>query len=143
MIKKISCIEIPVSSMERSIDFYEKVLGLKKTYEHPTWTSFDIEGASFALASSGTKGGEKSENICKTCSPCVLRFSAGKMKLGGDAPTATSVIYLAVDDLDSTYRELKEKGVEFIAEPKKQDWGGRTALMLDPDKNIIVLAQYE
>jgi hypothetical protein len=29
---------------------------------------------------------------------------------------------------------------EFIAEPKEQGWGGRTAVMLDPDNNIIVLS---
>ena len=143
MIKKIGCIEIPVSNMEESVGFYENVLGLKKTYEHPVWTSFDIEGTSFALAVSGTKESEKGAEICKSCSPCVLRFSAGKMEQGKEAPTTTSVIYLAVENLDSIYRGLKEKGVEFIAGPREQAWGGRTAVMLDPDKNILVLTQHE
>lgn len=53
MIKKIGCIEIPVSDMERAVSFYKNVLGLKKAYEHPVWTSFDVEGVSFALAVSG------------------------------------------------------------------------------------------
>jgi len=127
--------------MEESAGFYENVLGLKKTYEHPVWTSFDIEGTSFALAASGTKGGEKGAEICKSCSPCVLRFTASKRDK--EAPTATSVIYLAVENLDSVYRELREKRVEFIAGPREQAWGGRTAVMLDPDKNILVLTQYE
>jgi catechol 2,3-dioxygenase-like lactoylglutathione lyase family enzyme len=35
MIKKINCIEIPVSDMHKSIVFSEKVLGLEKSYEHP------------------------------------------------------------------------------------------------------------
>ena len=142
MIQKIGCIEIPVSNMEESVGFYENVLGLEKTYEHPVWTSFDIGGTSFALAASGTKGGEEGAEICKSCSPCVLRFSASKMEQDKEAPTATSVIYLAVENLDSIYIELEEKGVEFIAEPKEQAWGGRTAVMLDPDKNILVLTQY-
>lgn len=141
MIHKIGCIEIPVSNMEESAGFYENVLGLKKTYEHPVWTSFDIEGTSFALAASGTKEGQKGAEICKSCSPCVLRFTASKRDK--EAPTTTSVIYLAVEDLDSAYTELKEKGVEFVSEPREQAWGGRTAVMLDPDKNILVLAQYE
>ncbi|MCK4347470.1 MAG: VOC family protein [Thermoplasmatales archaeon] len=138
MIKKIGCIEIPVSDMKRSVTFYEGLLGLKKSYEHPVWTSFDIEGIMFALAVSGTKKGKKGD-LCKSCSPCLLRLS-GKLK---DVPTVVSVIYLAVENIDETYRELKNKGVEFIAGPKTQGWGGRTAVMLDPDKNIIVLTQYE
>lgn len=142
MIQKIGCIEIPVSNMKESVDFYEDALGLKKTYEHPVWTSFDIGGTSFALAASGTKGGKEGAEICKSCSLCVLRFSAGKMKQAKEVPAATSVIYLAVENLDSTYKELKEKGVEFIAQPKEQAWGGRTAVMLDPDENILVLTQY-
>lgn len=141
MIKSIGCIEIPVSNMEESVGFYENVLGLAKTYEHPVWTSFDIGGTSFALAASGTKGGKEGAQICKSCSLCVLRFAVSKRDK--ETPTAISVIYLAVEDLDSTYSGLKEKGIEFIAEPKEQAWGGRTAVMLDPDKNILVLTQYE
>lgn len=142
MIKKIGCIEVPVSDMGKAVSFYENVLGLEKTYEHPVWTSFDIAGTSFALAASGTKRGEKNADICKSCSPCVLRSAIGKMRQDKDIPTATSVIYLAVEDLDETYTKLERKGVGFLAEPKEQAWGGRTAVMLDPDKNILVLAEY-
>jgi len=129
--------------MEESVRFYENVLGPEKTYEHPVWTSFDIEGTSFALAVSGTKESEKGTEMCKSCSPCVLTFSARKMEQDKEIPTATSVIYLAVENLDSVYRELREKRVEFIAGPREQAWGGRTAVMLDPHKNILVLTQYE
>lgn len=78
MIKKIGCIEIPVSDMERAVAFYENVLQLKKTYEHPVWTSFDVEGISFALAASGTKGSKEGGKVCTSCSLCVLRFSAAR-----------------------------------------------------------------
>jgi hypothetical protein len=36
---------------------------------------------------------------------------------------------------------LTNEAVKFITEPKDQGWGGRTAVMLDPDENIIVLSQ--
>ncbi len=141
MIKKIGCIEIPVSNMERAVAFYENVLQLKKTYEHPVWASFDVGGTSFALAASGTKGSQEGGKVCASCSLCVLRFSAGKMKLDKEAPTATSVIYLAVENLDAVYKKLKKRGVRFVTEPKEQGWGGRTAVMLDPDENILVLSE--
>ncbi len=140
MIKKIGCIEIPVADMERAVSFYENMLGLKKTYEHPVWTAFDVGGVMFALAASGTKGSEKNAKVCTSCSLCVLRFAAGKMKLDKEAPTATSVLYLEVENLDEVYKELKEQGVKFIMGPKEQGWGGKTAVMLDPDNNIIVLS---
>ena len=139
MIKKIGCVEIPVLDMGKAVNFYENVLGLKNTYEHPVWTSFDIGGTTFAIAVSGTKG--KGEKICKSCALCTLRYAAGKTKLDKEASTATSVIYLEVGNLDTVYKELKEKGIEFISEPKAQTWGGKTAIMLDPDKNILVLSE--
>jgi predicted enzyme related to lactoylglutathione lyase len=141
MIRKIGCLEIPVSNMERAVAFYENVLQLRKTYEHPVWTSFDVGGTSFALALSGTKGSTEGSIVCKSCSLCVLRFSAGKTKSDKEAPTATSVIYLEVKNLDSVYGKLKKRGVRFLTEPKEQAWGGRTAVMLDPDKNMLVLSE--
>ena len=141
MIRKIGCLEIPVSNMERAVAFYENVLQLIKTYEHPVWTSFDVGGTSFALALSGTKGSPEGAKVCKSCSLCVLRFSAGKTKPNKEAPTATSVIYLEVENLDSVYGKLRKRGVRFLTEPKEQAWGGRTAVMLDPDKNMLVLSE--
>lgn len=141
MIKKFSCIEIPVSNMEKAVAFYENVLGLEKSYEHPVWTSFDVGGVWFALAASGTKKSKKDAKLCTSCSLCVLRYAAGKMKQNKKAPTATSVIYLGTENLNETYKKLKERGVKFVTEPKEQGWGGRTAVMLDPDNNILVLSE--
>ncbi len=141
MIKRIGCVELPVSDMKRAVAFYQNTLGLKKTYEHPVWTAFDVGGTRFALAASGTKRSRKGAKLCTSCSLCVLRYAAGKMKHDREAPTATSVLYFEVENLDETYGILKEKGVEFLTEPKEQGWGGRTAIMLDMDNNIIVLSE--
>jgi len=141
MIKKIGCVEIPVSNMTDAVAFYEKVLELEKTYEHPVWTAFNIGGTLFALAASGTKKGRERTKICTSCSLCALRYANSKMKLDKEAPTAISIIYFEVENLDEVYQKLKDQGVQFITEPKKQGWGGKTVIMLDPDKNIIVLSQ--
>jgi uncharacterized glyoxalase superfamily protein PhnB len=127
--------------MKTSVDFYENILGLKKTYEHPIWTSFDLGGISLALAVSGTKNNEESLDICKSCSFCVLRFAAAKMNYDKKNPTATSVIYLETNNLEDDFKLLKEKGVKFITEPKEQEWGGKTTVFLDPDNNILVLTK--
>jgi predicted enzyme related to lactoylglutathione lyase len=141
MIRKIGCIEIPVSNMADAVAFYEKVLGFEKTYEHPVWTAFNVGGTSFALAASGTKRGNKVTSVCTSCSLCAFRYATSKMKLDREAPTAISIIYFEVGNLDEAYQKLKDRGVQFITEPRKQGWGGKTAMMLDPDKNIIVLSE--
>jgi len=141
MIKKIGCVEIPVSNMTDAVAFYEKVLGFEKTYEHPVWTAFNVGGTLFALAASGTKKGSERTKICTSCSLCALRYATSKMKLDKEAPTAISIIYFEVENLDEVYQKLKDRSVQFITEPKKQGWGGKTVIMLDPDKNIIVLSQ--
>jgi predicted enzyme related to lactoylglutathione lyase len=140
MIEKINCIEIPVSNMRKSIAFCEEILGLEKSYEHPVWTSFDIQGTSLTLAVSGTKVGNKDAETCKSCTPCVLRYTAGK---GQQVRVYSSAfaIYLSVKDLDKRYQELKENGVEFLSKPREQVWGGRTAVMIDPDDNLFVLSE--
>jgi catechol 2,3-dioxygenase-like lactoylglutathione lyase family enzyme len=50
-------------------------------------------------------------------------------------------IYLQVDDVNDAYRDLKAKDVRFLAEPKDQSWGARTAKFEDPDGNMFILVQ--
>ncbi len=52
-------------------------------------------------------------------------------------------ICLLVDDVDKTYRNLKDKGVKFVTEPKDQPWGGRDATLVDPDGNIFVIESFK
>lgn len=44
MIKKIYHITFPVSDMKKTVDFYENVLGLKKTGEWGNYAIFDAGG---------------------------------------------------------------------------------------------------
>jgi predicted enzyme related to lactoylglutathione lyase len=52
-------------------------------------------------------------------------------------------MYLLVDDVDEAYKNLKEKGVQFVTEPKDQFWGGRTAEFTDPDGNKFILESFK
>lgn len=45
----------------------------------------------------------------------------------------------ACDDVGATYRQLSEKGVEFVTPPQKQPWG-EFAMFKDPDGNQFVLS---
>ena len=44
----------------------------------------------------------------------------------------------ACDNVQETYRQMQERGVEFLEPPKKQPWG-EYAVFKDPDGNQFVL----
>jgi predicted enzyme related to lactoylglutathione lyase len=41
--------------------------------------------------------------------------------------------------VEATYRQLRQRGVEFVAEPKTEHWG-TSAIFKDPDGNQFVLS---
>jgi len=53
LIKKIQNITFPVSDLKKAIDFYENVLGLRKTGEWSTYAIFDVGGVELALEPKG------------------------------------------------------------------------------------------
>ena len=53
------------------------------------------------------------------------------------------MITLSVDDINKSMADLKSKGVEFVKEPKKEEWGGWFATFKDPDGNFIQLFHME
>ena len=59
---------------------------------------------------------------------------------GGEGLTSGNhQLWLMCDDVEATYRQLRQRGVEFIQEPQKQPWG-TFAKFKDPDGNQFVLS---
>lgn len=54
-------------------------------------------------------------------------------------PPGLDHISFWVGDVDSAYRQLKEKGLAFATEPADQEWGARACSLHDPDGNLIFL----
>jgi predicted enzyme related to lactoylglutathione lyase len=48
-------------------------------------------------------------------------------------------VSLQVADIFATHKFLAARGVEFVAPPEKQPWGGVLAHLRDPDGNILTL----
>jgi uncharacterized glyoxalase superfamily protein PhnB len=44
-----------------------------------------------------------------------------------------------VADIAGLYENLRSRGVEFLAPPEQQPWGGALAHLRDPDGNILTL----
>ena len=45
----------------------------------------------------------------------------------------------SVDDINGTYETLRSRGVNFVAPPEQQSWGGSLAHFLDSDGNVLTL----
>ena len=113
MIKSIWSVTLYVSNLQESTRFYQETLGLDKKYEYASYIGFESGGIEIGLT------------------------PRKNLKIGKDAPT----IQFLVNNVDKAYQTLKEKGVEFTAEPHDEPWGGRQARLQDPDGNTLELTQ--
>ena len=71
-------------------------------------------------------------------------FNIGDMMLGLDPESKDEIdVFMTVANVDQEYKTLKEKGVQFVTEPKDQYWGGRTAMFKDLDGNKFILVSFK
>lgn len=115
---QIYAVRIFVSDWDRACEFYEGQLGLPLRFASADlgWAEFSAGGPSIAIERAGADSAE-----------LIGRFVG---------------VSLLVDDLDTAYRTLTDKGVEFTQPPTEQSWGGHIAHFCDPDGNILTLLQY-
>ncbi|MHB0874652.1 MAG: VOC family protein [Anaerolineae bacterium] len=56
----------------------------------------------------------------------------------GPGPQDRAMLTFEVDDVDATFRRLRDQGIEIVSEPKDQPgWEIRTAHLRDPEGNLI------
>jgi catechol 2,3-dioxygenase-like lactoylglutathione lyase family enzyme len=119
MIKQIKFVSVPVTDQDRSLEFYTKKLGLRVVTDAPF--SGDQRWIELAIPRADTR---------------LVLFTPEEHKkmIGGFMN-----ISLMADDIEATVRELKERGVAFVQEPQKADWG-TFAMFQDPDGNKFLLS---
>lgn len=119
MITHLKFVGIPTTDQQRALRFYTEKLGFAISTDHPfnekqRWIEMRI-------ANAGTR--------------VVLFTPEGhETRIGTHFNGA-----FACDNVQATYRQLKERGVEFVTEPQKQPWG-EFAIFKDPDGNQFVLS---
>jgi catechol 2,3-dioxygenase-like lactoylglutathione lyase family enzyme len=118
MIKAMKFVGVPVGDQQRALDFYTQKLGFRVITDQP----FNDEQRWIELG------------IGRSATGITLFTPAGHENRIG---TFTGISFVA-DDVKATHRELAEKGVVFIQEPKEADWG-TFAIFADPDGNQFVL----
>lgn len=119
MIKAIKFVSVPVRNQDQALEFYTTKLGFKVFTDAPfdgtqRWIELGIPRADTKL---------------------VLFTAQGQEKMIGGIMNITFV----ADDVEATAREMKAKGVEFVQEPQKADWG-TAAIFKDLDGNQFVLS---
>jgi catechol 2,3-dioxygenase-like lactoylglutathione lyase family enzyme len=118
-ITAITVISIPVSNQDKSRDWYRDVVGFEVVNDVPM-------GPDMRWVQLKPPRGEATITL-------VTWFE-------GMGPGSVQGLVLECEDIDSTFAELKGRGVEFAGEPDKQEWG-TFASFRDPDGNGWVLAQ--
>ena len=119
MIKGIKFASIPVRDQDVAIEHYTTRLGFEVVTDQPfgktqRWIELRIPGAETRLVLFTPEGHE-------------------------DRIGSFTGISLVVDDVERTYRELSDRGVEFTGPPKIEGWGS-SVIMKDPDGNSFVLS---
>jgi lactoylglutathione lyase len=82
--------------------------------------------------------------------PGYVSLRLGGAQLGiGLAPGATPghggqrfALWVYAENCDAAVERLRGAGVEVIEEPADQPWGERTARVLDPDGNEVIIGQH-
>ena len=119
MIKNIKFASVPVTDQDRALEFYTKKLGFRVLTDapfdgHQRWIELSIPRAETRV---------------------VLFTADDHKKMIGGFMNFT----FATDNVEETAKELKERGVEFVQEPQKADWG-TAAIFKDVDGNQFVLS---
>ena len=115
---RLAELQIFVSNLRRSRDFYHGLLGLPVLQESPSWLVLDLDGLELVLMS----GAE----------PAPHQADYGRER--------GTVICLATADINAEYLRLVEARVRFLT-PVEQVPQGRYAAFEDPDGNLLELIQ--
>lgn len=118
MITHLKFMSIPVQDQDRALKFYTEKLGFKVATNQEMgpgqrWIELRIGRAETRLVLFTMEGEESRIGKRMNCS-------------------------LACDDVEATYRQLSERGVEFESPPQKQPWGS-FAIMKDSEGNRFVI----
>ncbi len=117
MITKLKFVSVPTSNQDRALKFWTEQVGFEVATDQPMgaqrWIELKIRGGETGIVLWTQEGQEDR----------IGTFFNGSF---------------ACDNVQETYRQLRERGVEFVEPPKKQPWG-EYAVFKDPDGNQFVL----
>lgn len=117
MIKGVKFASVPTHDQDRAVAFWTEKVGLRVMTDQPfddnqRWIELGIPSAPTS----------------------IVLFA-----MDGHKPGGPSNITFWADDVEKTFREMKARGVEFVQEPQKADWG-TAAVFQDLEGNQFVIS---
>jgi predicted enzyme related to lactoylglutathione lyase len=119
MITHVKFVSVPTRDQDRALEFWTQKVGFTLMTDQPfsdsqRWIELNVRDSDTRFVLFTPEGHED--------------------RVGGFFNGA-----LACDDVEATWRQLSERGVEFESPPQKQPWG-TFATFKDPDGNSFVLS---
>ncbi|MCS5507101.1 VOC family protein [Curtobacterium flaccumfaciens] len=112
-------VRIITDDLEGMVAFYERITGQPAERPAPVFAQFSGPGGTLAIASTATVA-----------------------MLGGALVPATNrsaLIEFEVADVDGDFAGLELSSDDVVLEPTTMPWGNRSALVRDPDGNVVNL----
>jgi catechol 2,3-dioxygenase-like lactoylglutathione lyase family enzyme len=150
MLKNIDHINIVVTDLERSVEFYTKILGFtekRRGHLEGEWIESvtGIKNICADVVFISIESGPRIELLC-------YKTPEGKTYDANSLPNTTGLRHIAfqVDDMESAVKRLKDAGVRIVGGPASvpesvinHDSGRKTlCYFLDPDGTLLELAHY-
>ena len=144
---RLDHVAVTVSDMERSLQFYCDVLGLKREGEH------DLEGD--IISRMAGKDRVKMKVIRLICPETpgiqidLQEYIEPKGKLADSklGDVANSHFCFEVESMEKTCQELKAQGVKFVSDPVtfdlEQEGKIHCVFFYDPDGYVLELTEYD
>ncbi|MGE6632048.1 VOC family protein [Bacillus sp. NPDC077027] len=109
-----------VTDVERSIHFYQDLLGFPVKLRVESYVEFDTGEVTLAINSR--------EDV---------KEAIGLPVPDTQTASQTFEVGFVTDDVHGTIASLKQKGVPILKEPVKKPWGQTVAYVTDPDGHFI------
>lgn len=112
-------IRIITDNLDDLVAFYEQVTGQRAERPAPVFAQFSGPGANLAIAGAATVA----------------------MLDGALTPATNRSVFIEfeVADVDVDFAALQPKAEDVVLEPTTMPWGNRSALIRDPDGNVVNL----
>ena len=136
MLKSLTTTQVWVHDQDEALAFYTEKLGMELR-EDVTVPEF----GNFRWLTVGVPGQEGVSVVLMAIPGPPVFDEETRQKIGElMAKGASTALFFATDDIQSTYEELKSRGVEFQQEPTEQPYG-IDAGFRDPSGNSMRVAQ--
>jgi predicted enzyme related to lactoylglutathione lyase len=127
-------IRIVTDDLDGLVAFYEQVTGQQAERPAPVFAQFSGPGGTLAIASTATVGMLAMARVPPGPENCA--------KTGAALTPATNrsvVVEFEVADVDGEFARLQPAPEDVVLEPTMMPWGNRSALIRDPDGNVVNL----